>query len=80
MLLVVTFKKPRGFPAGRGCVTHILRPKNQEMAHAGHFLLALSPALVLTAFGGGFSLVLLKKVLAAEIIMGELYQEKKDKS
>ena len=56
MLLVVTFTKPPGFPAGQGCVTHILRPKNQQMAHTGHFLAALGPAPALTAFGGGFSI------------------------
>ena len=29
--LVVTFTKPRCFPAGQGCVTHVLRPKSQEL-------------------------------------------------
>ena len=29
--LVVTFTKPLCFPANRGCVTHVLRPKSQEL-------------------------------------------------
>ena len=29
--LVVTFTKPRCFPSGRSCMTHVLGPKSQEL-------------------------------------------------